>query len=294
MLKILTRILPPLPVLYFSLAPLLSFLAYGLYRRRIVQDNLRRAFPDVDEKTRRQLCRRFYFYFGRWMTEIIKGPALSEAEIRRRVTLKGLEHIRESSDAGHSVVLLAGHHCNIEWLVFAFSLEFKDLTALARPLHSPTWWRFLSTSRQRFGLRQVVEKELPQKLRHWKKSRVTLAAVADQRPARSYPKHWIIHFGSETAFQPFINKLPRILDCKVLFLHVREEHNGRYRATVKPLASPPYKKGAIDVLPAYSAALEQMIREQPECFLWTMRRWKYPRPAGEALLKPAAPIDSLS
>src|SRR5688500_14194164 len=114
----------PLPWLY-GLADLLAFLAYRVfpYRALVVRENLHIAFPSLDESGLRSLMREYYSGFAQVLMEIAKSPALSQEELRSRVTFRDLELARSVLAQGRSAVFLAAHQCNWEWMLLALSVE---------------------------------------------------------------------------------------------------------------------------------------------------------------------------
>jgi len=126
----------PLRVLY-GFASVLGWLAYRVfpYRERLVRESLARAFPDFDEPQLRSVMRGYYLGFAQMLVEIIKSAALTAQQIRRRVRIVNLEAPRALLEQGQSVLLVAAHQCNWEWMLLALSLELGyPLDAAYKPL----------------------------------------------------------------------------------------------------------------------------------------------------------------
>src|SRR3982074_2670862 len=120
----------PLRALY-GFAGFLGWLAFRVfpYRERLVRENLTRAFPDFDEARLRSVMRGYYLGFAQMLVEVIKAVTLPADEIRRRVRIVNLEAARALLEQGQSVLLVAAHQCNWEWMLLALSIE------LGYPLH---------------------------------------------------------------------------------------------------------------------------------------------------------------
>ena len=84
----------PLPILY-GLSDILFFPLYHIvhYRRKLVQENLRNAFPDKDKKELKQLEKKFYHHFCDYIVETIKLMHISDEEMRRRMVFEQVEII---------------------------------------------------------------------------------------------------------------------------------------------------------------------------------------------------------
>ena len=132
--RLLARL--PLGVLY-GVAGVLGWLAFHVYpyRERVVRENLAKAFPQFDEAQLREVIRRYYLGFAQMLVEIIKSVSMPADEIRRRVRIVNLEAPRALLAQGQSVLLVAAHQCNWEWMLLALSLELGyPLDAAYKPL----------------------------------------------------------------------------------------------------------------------------------------------------------------
>jgi KDO2-lipid IV(A) lauroyltransferase len=56
---------------------------------------------------------------------------------------------------------------------------------------------------------------------------------------------------------------------------------GHYYTNMKRLCDDASTMQAEDIVRQYVAFLEEQIREQPESYMWTHRRWKHTKPATE-------------
>jgi KDO2-lipid IV(A) lauroyltransferase len=126
----------PLAFLY-SVASVIGWLAFRVfpYRKELVHNNLRLAFPEMDEKALRETMRRYYLGFAHMFVEIVKSASMTPEEIRRRVRIVNLEAPLELLARGTSVLCVAAHQCNWEWMLLGFSLELEyPVDAAYKPL----------------------------------------------------------------------------------------------------------------------------------------------------------------
>src|SRR5260370_516396 len=152
----------PLRALY-GFAGFLGWLAFRVfpYRERVVRENLTRAFPDFDEARLRSVMRGYYLGFAQMLVEVIKSVTLPADEIRRRVRIVTLEAAHTLLEQGQSVLLVAAHQCNWEWMLLALSIELGyPLDAAYKPLVDNWAEREMRKVRTRFGCRLVPAKDL--------------------------------------------------------------------------------------------------------------------------------------
>src|SRR5581483_8525420 len=122
--------------------------------------------------------------------EIVKSVGLAPEELRRRVTIEGLQGPRSLIAGGSSVLLVAAHQCNWEWMLLALTVELGyPLDAAYKPLVDPWAEREMLKLRTRFGARLVPAQGLLGDIIKRGRTPRAIALVADQEPRTSEHKH---------------------------------------------------------------------------------------------------------
>jgi KDO2-lipid IV(A) lauroyltransferase len=277
MLNLFSRL--PLPLLYAFFGVVAWIARLVGWRRALVDDGLGRCLPDLDAGARRGLAREFYASLGCLVAEVVHGAHISREQVKDRVRLENPELVREALQVGRRVLILAGHHCNWEWLLLHLSTAFDEpLVAAYKPASRERADRALIALRSRFGATMLPAKEL---LLHLvgQRGRVKLAAmVADQSPsARSKRQKWLSFFGQDTAFFEGPGWIAAKLGFWPVFVAMRPDGRGRYVARFEPLAAVDAQPDSEQVLRAYVSALERQIRAYPAQYFWAYNRWKRPK-----------------
>ncbi len=266
----------PLSVLY-GFAGVLGWLAFRVfpYRHELVQHNLKLAFPERDQTGLREITRNYYAGFAQMLVEIVKSAKMPAEEIRRRVRIVNLEQPRELLAQGKSVLCVAAHQCNWEWMLLGFSLELGyPVDAAYKPLVDPWAEREMKTVRSRFGCRLIPAKELlPDMIRRRATTRA-VAMVADQEPTTSEHKHWTKFLNRDTAFYMGPEEIARVTKLPVFFIAMRRVSRGFYEMAFEPLAMPEEKLEPGELTERYARRVERQIREGPSDWPWSHKRWK--------------------
>src|SRR5436853_4028672 len=216
--RLLARI--PLRALY-GFAGLLGWLAFRVfpYRERVVRENLTRAFPDFAEPQLRSVMRGYYLGFAQMLVEVIKAVTLPADEIRRRVRIVNLEAARALLEQGQSVLLVAAHQCNWEWMLLALSIELGyPLDAAYKPLVDNWAEREMRKVRTRFGCRLVPAKDLLPDIIKRRGVVRAVAMVADQEPTTSEHKYWTRFLNRDTAFYLGPEEIARVKRFPAFFI----------------------------------------------------------------------------
>jgi KDO2-lipid IV(A) lauroyltransferase len=274
----------PFAVLY-ALAGFLGWLAFRIfpYRDKVVRENLSRSFPELDEAGMRLIRRRYYGAFADVLVEVIKSATLPAAEISRRVRIVGLEEPQALLAKGQSVLLAAAHQCNWEWMLLALSLELGfPLDAAYKPLVDSWAEREMKKVRSRFGSRLIPAKELLADIIRRSKAVRAVAMVADQEPTTSEHKHWTRFLNRDTAFYMGPEEIARVTHFPVFFIGMRRTARGFYEMRFEPLSRPGESLQTGELTERYARRVEQQIREAPQDWPWSHKRWKLKRPLYQA------------
>jgi KDO2-lipid IV(A) lauroyltransferase len=279
------RALSSLPMwLLYGIASFVGFLAYRLfpYRPQVVRENLTRAFPELTEARLHSLMGEYYHGFADMLAEIVKSASMSPAELRRRVRIRNLEVAREVLAQGQSVMLVAAHQCNWEWMLLALSLDLGyPVDAAYKPFTDALAEREMKKVRARFGSRMVPAKQLLADIIKRRDVVRCIAMVADQEPTTSEFKHWTRFLNRDTAFYMGPEEISRANRLPVYFMGFRRVSRGYYEMELTPLCGPGETLPAGALTEKYARLVEAQIRAAPADWPWSHKRWKLKKPLYE-------------
>jgi len=276
MLKFLSKL--PLSVLYVF-SGLVYFLLYRLtgYRRKEVAAHLKQAFPEKSEQQLKTITKDFYRNLADVMAEVIHSANMNKQEFARRVEHVNLDVLKPLIDQGNSFILLAGHCNNWEWLLLSTCIKLPiPMDVVYKPLHSESSDKFMYETRSRFGVDPIDLKDFAGEVMKRKGEQRAYSILADQRPGMDGRAHITQFLNRETRFFIGPEKISQFVKIPVVFVRMTRVARGRYQVAFEILAEPPYKKRRdhYPVTKQYVRALEQQIKESPEGWLWSNRRWK--------------------
>ena len=113
---------------------MLHALAYPVYligyylverKRNVIYSNMQNSFPDTPSNELKKLAKLNFKHLVYVILEASKTRTLTEEQIRQRVTLKNPEVIEKFAKNDQSVLMLAAHHCNWEWMLAGCSLQLS-------------------------------------------------------------------------------------------------------------------------------------------------------------------------
>jgi len=103
----------PFKVLYL-ISDIFFLLLYHVvkYRRSVVENNLKRAFPEKSPEELKKIGRRFYRHLSDIFIETLKPIHMSPQQINRRFTVTDTSLVDRFFEEGRDVVALSSHYNN--------------------------------------------------------------------------------------------------------------------------------------------------------------------------------------
>jgi Kdo2-lipid IVA lauroyltransferase/acyltransferase len=270
----------PLPLLY-GLAGFIALVVYRIvrYRRQVVADNLRSAFPELDAAALTALEKRFYRHICDLGVEMLATRTLPRAEFNRRVELANPEVLAPFVAQRQSVLFLTCHQGNWEWLLHAVGDHMGcPIDVVYKTLHDGTFDDFMFECRARSG-KPIAFKDAGREILRRRREFRGFAMLADQAPFKRDKRYWHDFFGRPGSFYLGPQKIAEATQYPTIYVSMTKLRRGYYRAHFEVLAQPPIAKGGFAVLDSYIGALERSIRAQPETWFWSNRKWKHVPPA---------------
>ncbi|MGK7392590.1 MAG: lysophospholipid acyltransferase family protein [Candidatus Cyclobacteriaceae bacterium M2_1C_046] len=275
---IIVKLLSFLPLrLLYGFSDFLFILIYKgfSYRLNIVRANLQKALPERSAQERKEIERRFYRNFCDFIVETIKGVSLKKEQVTERVVFTNLDDIKRYLSQGRPVLMLASHQFNWEWMQLSAAVQFPiGIDYIYHPLHNKSSDQLMLKMRGRFGAEPVKRSAVGRQVIRRRNESRAYALVADQLPRNRDKKVWVDFLNIETAFFQGIAQIAHLIDGPVAYFHLVKKHRGYYEATMIKLFDDPKKESEEDIVQSYAHAVEANIKEQPEGWLWSHKRWK--------------------
>jgi KDO2-lipid IV(A) lauroyltransferase len=265
------------------LAPVGRAIGMGAYvlitkRRRIARTNLRLCFPDLSSEAREQLLRRHFQCFGRALVESSIAWWGSAERLRRVVRIEGREHVE--SLKGERFIGFVPHFVGIELEGLRMTADYRGVAVYVRQKDKYVD-AFLKRKRERFaGTRMIARQEgVKAILRALEGGQaLQLSPDMDLGPKDSV---FVPFFGVQAATVTALSRMARLMKLRIIPLVVRQLPGGQgYVARFHPPWEDYPGASVEEDTRRMNAFLEEQIREMPEQYLWTHRRFKT-RPPGE-------------
>ncbi|MBN7810322.1 lysophospholipid acyltransferase family protein [Algoriphagus sp. H41] len=267
----------PLPVLYL-LSDLLYLVArYGIgYRKKVIDENLKFAFPDKSPEERKKIRNRFYRNFtDAFFAETIKMLTISEKELRKRFHVVNQELIDREVLQGKTAIMMAGHVFNWEMAILGVALNTQvEAETVYLKLNNGFFNSLMYQMRTHFGGTMTEISEFRRSMITLRSRPRILHLAADQRPTGK-DKYQREFLHRPANFYEGGEMFAKKMELPVFFGTITKLKRGHYRFEYEKMAEPPYEgHPPHSVTDEFCRRLENNIRNQPDLYLWSHKRWK--------------------
>ena len=265
--------------LFYWVSDIMYFVVYYIvrYRKKTVQNNLKMALPHLNDKERLLLEKKFYQHFCDMFMEMAKTMTMSPEEMSKRFKITNIELMKEYEQQGKSIMLLASHYASWEWLLsLNLKLSYKGI-AVYKKVANRYFDKLTKDIRSKYNTEMVsTDKTIPLMANNNRKGILSVYGLAsDQSPKTNQIAHWESFMGMETPVHIGPELLSKKYNLNVLFAKVKKVKRGYYEMTLIPITNDAKSLPNYEIIHRYIQEVEKQIKEAPEYYFWTHKRWKH-------------------
>lgn len=256
-------------------------LAYHLAkkRRRIASINIKKCFSSLSSNQQKELVKQQFRATGMGMLEAAFAWYGDEQRVMSRSCISGRLHLDNALTHGKGVILLTFHYPCLDLAGIQLSHEYP-VGFMQRPHNDPKMDRIITGGRLRFAKR-AVSRHSPRDMLKALKENLVVCYYPDHDLGRKNSE-FAPFFGIQTAWVSAISRMAQMSGAPVVpMLCERLPRAAGLHLRLLPALEFFPSDDVVADLTRVSALLEQHLREHPENYLWTHRRFKT-RPEGEA------------
>ncbi len=279
-----TKIVAKFPFWFiYSISSFFYLIVYYIisYRKPVVLKNLRNSFPEKSDTEIKTIAKKFFHHFADLTLETIKMRGMSDSDFKERMKVANADLINSYFEKGKSVLILTMHYNNWEWGTYLSRyLKHKSL-AVYKPLANLEFDRFMNETRSRFDAELIKNDHILRHLmRHEKEETPVFVWLAGDQSPVSADEYWFRFLNQEAMFYPGPAFISKRFNQPIFFQRLEKTGRGKYLTTFELLCENPAEKSEHEILKIYIAKMEEIIREKPEYYLWSHKRWKRKRTNG--------------
>jgi Kdo2-lipid IVA lauroyltransferase/acyltransferase len=255
------------------------------FRKRVVVENLRRAFPEWSDQKLAAVVRAQYTSFGCLLLEFLRSfhPNFGEI-IDRESTCEGLENLDAARAGGKGALVMTAHIGNWEAFCSHGAYVSKIPVTMVTKRLEPAWFQdYVVKVRESFGTKMAFEPKTMQLVIKTLRDKKVVGFAIDQfagSPVGARVPFFGVPVGTHTA----LAVLAQRFEAPVVPGYAVRKPGGGFHVVFEPAlpfvkfdsatANNPREQEIIANTAAYNQVVERWVRRYPEQWLWIHRRWK--------------------
>ena len=259
----------------------LGLLAWQLLpkRRRMAENNLQRAFPELSCQRIRVLAAANFQHVGISSVEMLRMDMFQRFsdDIDRYFDFSGLEHLREAQQLGRGVILLTGHFGFWEAGFFTMPELGIEVDAVTKPLKNPLTDRYFKNIRESFGSGTLDSRHGARKILKSLQAKRAVAILLDQHitPPGSVPTDF---FGRKAYTTTAISNLAMKYQVPVVPIFCQRLPDNRYQVWAEPMLLLPGQgeQAVQENTQLLTNIIEAAVRKDITQWFWMHKRWRVP------------------
>lgn len=238
--------------------------------RRIALDNLRQALPGSLDPERSAIVDGVFRSIGRILFTFARIPRIRSGNVAQYIRCEGLCHVQTALARGKGLLFATAHLGNWELSAYAFALMERPISIVVRPLDNPLIDRLVSRYREMSGNRFINKRDYARGILQSLARNEMVGILADQHVQDGI---FVDFFGRLATTSPGIAKFAAKTGAAVvpgfaLWSESEKMYVLRFLPEVRITGDVQGDSQRVQ------AAIESVIRQYPDQWLWIHRRWK--------------------
>lgn len=268
----------PMRVLYI-ISDMFYILIYKVigYRKKVVFNNLKLSFPDKTDAELLDIQKKFYHHFVDIFIEMIKSFTISKKNLLKRYRYTNMKLLTDLEKKGKSIIVMGAHYNNWEWVIsLNHYVSFKTFAAYTK-INNKYFERQLLKSREKLGANFIQTTKFVPYMEANKVNKIKsiYGLLSDQSPQLHKAKYFKEFMGVKAPIHTGAEFLAKRFDHSVVLMKTYKIKRGFYETTFEILAENPKEFPDYQITDLFLEKIEVQIRETPQYYFWTHKRWKH-------------------
>ena len=250
-----------------------KFLGPFFRSNNLVKENIHTAFKNIGSDRIDNIKKGMWENYGRIFAEYayIKNFRINNND--EYIKIIGLETLKDIINKKKQVIFISGHFSNFELMAMQLEKHGIKLAAIYRPLNN----LFLNPLMEKIRKRYICKKQIKKGISGVKESLkvfregYSIALMIDQRVSEGAK----VNFFNKKAFTTTIPaQFNKKFNCDIVPVYIQRIYPCKFEVYIsKPLNYS--KNDTIEkITQDLNIVLEEMIKKNPEQWIWTHNRWK--------------------
>ena len=241
--------------------------------RKKILLNVKKAFPNVEEKKLELIINNMWKNYGRILSEYMFIKNFRNSKLESFFTVEGQEILNEINSSNEQVIFVSGHFNNFELMAMQIEKSGINLAAIYRPLNNIFLNKIMERIRKKYICKNQIKKGRSgtRELLEFFNKKHSIALMIDQRVSEGIKSKFFGDLASTTTIPA---QLIKKFGCRVVPIYIERKDKFYFKMTVNKPIKYNEESSIEEITLNLNSLLEKMILQNPSQWIWTHDRWK--------------------
>jgi len=252
---------------------LFEFIGPFFRSKELIDKNIRRAFPNIDQDRLTSIKSSMWNNYGRVFAEYMFIKDYRNNNLKNNIIIEGDEILKDLKEKNKKVIFISGHFSNFELMAMQIEKFGIKLAAIYRPLNNIFLNSIMERIRKKYICKNQIRKGIGglKELMKLNKNGYSTALMIDQRVSEGSR----INFFNEKAFTTTIPaQLIKRFNISVVPIFIERFDSIKFKMTVNTPIDFAEEDSIDDITENLNGIIEKMIIKNPNNWIWSHNRWK--------------------
>ena len=211
--------------------------------------------------------------YGRIFAEYVYLKKFRNNELKKYISIEGLEHLENLKEQNKKAVFISGHFNNFELMAMEIEKAGIDLAAIYRPLNNI----FLNKTMEKIRKENICKNQIKKGragsreiIKNLIKGR-SIALMIDQRVREGEKVKFFNNLATTTTIPA---QLVKKYNCELLPIYIERKNSNYFKIYISEPIKVSKTKSTLEITEFLNQILEKMILKNVDQWIWTHDRWK--------------------
>jgi len=241
--------------------------------KKLIQQNILKAFPEINSKDLSKLSKNMWSNYGRILSEYVFLKDFRRSKFDNKLEIIGLDILSKIKEEGKPVIFISGHFNNFELMAMQIEKSGINLAVIYRPLNNKFLNYIMEQIRRKYICKNQIKKGLAgtrQLLSYFKKNH-SIALMIDQRVSQGIKSNFFKHQAYTTTIPA---QFAKKFNCNIVPIYIERINKINFKLTINKPLEYSNDKSIEDITLDLNHIIEKMILKNPDQWIWSHNRWK--------------------
>ena len=241
--------------------------------KEIINNNIKRAFPDLNSKEINKIKSSMWNNYGRVFAEYIYMKNFRHGNLSKNISIEGEDILTNIKKQNQKVIFISGHFSNFELMAMQIDKLDLKIGAIYRPLNNIFLNKIMERIRKKYICKNQIKKGIGglKELIKLNNEGYSTALMIDQRVSQGIKSN----FFNEEAFTTTVPaQLVKKFNIPVVPIFIERYEGIKFKMKVFKPVHFSVEDTIENITADLNKILEKMILDNPNNWIWSHNRWK--------------------